>query len=121
MLANFDHIRKPRTTQSRPHNSLVEVLRQATHGSVLGEEAVLKIDSGYTNQVVGGEAVPVHHSDSEGVIKRQGGRQLKHPTKQRIEVVGDVVVFVVNLFFSNLHFKVGVRLEGARQTRHNNY
>lgn len=89
-------------------------LGQATCGSVLAEEAILEINLGCSNEVVSSDAIPVHDGDIEGVVEGEDGWELKHLAKEWVELVGNVVVLVVDLVFPDLHLEVRVRLLRGR-------
>ncbi len=82
---------------------------------MLGEESILQVNLGLSNEVIGRQPVPVHDCDSEGVVYWEDRWELKHLAKEWVESVGDVVVLVFDLCFSNLHLQVGV---GLREGRH---
>ena len=77
---------------------------------MLTEESVFKINFGLSNEVISREPIPVHDRDGEGVVKREGGRKLKHFTKNGIEAARDVALFIVNHFLPNLDLDVRIRL-----------
>ncbi len=64
-----------------------------------------------------GQSVPVHHSDCEGAVKGEGGRDLKHLTKDWVQVPRDVVVPPTYLVLASIDLDVRVRLhvEGERK------
>ena len=53
----------------------------------------------------------VHDCDSQHALNRQLSRQFEHTTKQWIEGVCNVVLFVANLLIANFYLNVWIRLE----------
>ena len=94
---------------------LAEGARNAASWSVVGQEPVFQVDSGLPDEVVSGSAIIVHDLDVQLVIDGERGRDLKHLAKEWIEVVGDVIVFVVDFLLPNFNFQVRVRLERERE------
>ena len=82
---------------------------------MLAQETVLKVNPCFSDEIVGGDTVPVHDGDSEGVVKGEDSWEFKHLAKDRVELTGDVVVLVVDLLLSNLHLQEWVRLPGRKQ------
>ena len=80
---------------------------------MLAQETVLKVNACFYDEIVGGDTVPVHDGDSEGVVKGEEGWEFKHLPKDRVELTGDVVFLVVNLL-SDLHLQEWVRLHGRK-------
>ena len=78
---------------------------------MLTQEPVLDVDGGFSNEIISRDTIPVHDRDLEGVVERKEGWQFKHLAKDRVELVRDVVVFVVYNLLSNLHLQVWVRLK----------
>lgn len=91
-------------------HSLGEALWETTGGTTLTQEAVLKVNSCLSNQIIGRDTIPVHDGDSEGVVKGEDSREFKHLAKDGVELTWDVVVLVVDLLLSNLHLQEWVRL-----------
>ena len=74
------------------------------------QEPILQVDLGLTNQVVSRQPIPVHDSHCEGVVLWEGGRELKHLPKERVQLVGDVVILVVDLALAQFDLEVRVGL-----------
>ena len=58
--------------------SLAESVRQATDCSVLGDEAVLQVYLGLSDEVIWREAVPVHHCHCQCVVLQSSSRECAH-------------------------------------------
>ena len=78
---------------------------------MLGVKPVLQIDGGLPNEVIGRDAVMVHDLDCQLVFDGECGRDLKQLPKEGVEVVGNIVLSVTELFLPNFDLDVGVRLE----------
>lgn len=57
-------------------------LRQATQGSVFGQEAVLQVDGRLADLLVSGQDVVVVHHHPEVLVQREGACELKHPDRK---------------------------------------
>ena len=90
---------------------LAEGAGDATSWSVVGQEPVFQVNGGLPNEVISGGAIIVHDLDYQFVLNGELGRNLKHLPKEWIEVVGNVILFVVDFFLSNSNLQVRVRLE----------
>ena len=65
---------------------------------MLAQRPVLQINLGLSDEVIGRESIPVHDGNSKGVVKRKGGRKLKHFTKDWIQITGNVVILMCNMY-----------------------
>lgn len=64
-------------------------LRQATHGSIFGQEAILQVDHRLPNLLIFGQHVVVVYHHSKVLLYRQGTGELKHPgEKKDVKTVG---------------------------------
>lgn len=54
-------------------------LREATGTPMTWQESVFQINHCFTNDVITGDHIVVHHSDTEIFVDWQSGCQLKHP------------------------------------------
>ena len=65
---------------------------ESTGGSTLGEESVLQIDRGFSNQIVGTDQIVIHHSDPEIFRQRNLCSHLEVRSEERVDLVWDVHV-----------------------------
>lgn len=56
------------------------------------------------------QSVPVQDGDGEFAIKRKGGWDLIHPSKDWVQLPGDVTVTITDLVFPSSHLDVRIRL-----------
>ena len=84
-------------------NILEESFRKATSGSVFAIESVLYINFSRTNQIIPGESVPVHYTNSQHVPIWQSYRKFKHGPEEGVEVTVNGLVLGSLLHISNAH------------------
>lgn len=58
-------------------------LRQATHGSIFRQEAVLQVDYCLANLLIFGQHVMVIQHHLEVLLQREGAGELEHPERKR--------------------------------------
>ena len=76
---------------------------------MLIQEPILNVDGGFSNEDICQDSIPVNDSNLYGVVEWKEGRQFKHLAKDWVELVMNVVVFVIDLLLSNnLHLQVQV-------------
>ena len=63
---------------------------------MVAQEAILKINLGLSYEIISRYPIPVHHSHSKGMVHRESGWELKHLTKDWVELASDIVVFVID-------------------------
>ena len=93
-----------------PRHSLGEALWEATGSTVHTQEPVLKINARLPNEIMSWATIPVHDSDGEGVVEGENSWEMKHLTKDWVDLTGDVVVLVIDFCLSNLYLQEWIRL-----------
>ena len=58
-------------------------LRQATHGSIFRQEAVLQVDHCLADLLIFGQHVVVIQHHLEVLVQREGAGELEHPERKR--------------------------------------
>ena len=96
---------------------LAECVGNATSWSIVGQKPVLQVNSGLSDEIISRGAIIVHDPDDQFVLNGEFGRNLKHLSKEWVEVVGYVILLVTNFLLSNSDLQVRVRLQGEWQKR----
>lgn len=76
-------IQKQKITRGVGVHSHAVGLRQATHGSIFGQEAVLQVDHRLSDLLVFGEHVVVVQHHAEVLLQRERTGELEHPGATR--------------------------------------
>ena len=94
---------------------LAECVGNPTSWSVVGQKPVLQVNGSLSDEIIGREAIIVHDLYMQLVMNWECGRDLKHLPKEWIEVVGNVILLVINFLLPNFYHQKGIRLGRERE------
>lgn len=84
-------------------------LRQATHGSIFGQEAILQVDHRLSDFLVFGQHVVVVQHHPKVLLQREGTGELEHPGRKRgnkLEVGKAVTAPIEALVWGNADYLI---------------